>query len=45
MKPPTTQTIGDLAGRGFALSAAQARGSDAVVKTTTWDAATGTVTV
>ncbi|MCK6079191.1 pullulanase-type alpha-1,6-glucosidase [Microbacterium sp. EYE_5] len=41
----TTQTIDDLAGRGFALSAAQARGSDAVVKTTTWDAATGTVTV
>ena len=41
----TTQTIDDLAGRGFVLSAAQARGSDAVVKTTTWDAATGTVTV
>ncbi len=42
---PTTQTIDALAGRGFALAAAQAKGSDAVVKTTTWDAASGTVTV
>ena len=42
---PVTQTVGGLAGRGFALTAAQADGSDAVVKTTTWDAATGTVTV
>ncbi|MDJ1114352.1 pullulanase-type alpha-1,6-glucosidase [Microbacterium dauci] len=41
----TTQTIDDLAGRGFVLTSAQAKGSDAVVKTTTWDAATGTVTV
>lgn len=41
----TTQTIADLAGRGFALTRAQAAGSDPVVKTTTWDAATGTVTV
>lgn len=42
---PTTQTIDALAGRGFALASAQAKGSDAVVKTTTWDAATGTVSV
>ena len=42
---PVTQTVGALAGRGFALTGAQANGSDAVVKTTTWDAATGTVTV
>ncbi|SIT86829.1 pullulanase-type alpha-1,6-glucosidase [Microbacterium sp. RU33B] len=41
----TTQTVAGLAGRGFALTPAQANGSDAVVKTTTWDAATGTVTV
>ncbi|MFB8146507.1 pullulanase-type alpha-1,6-glucosidase [Microbacterium sp. NPDC056003] len=41
----TTQTLPDLAGRGFALTAAQANGSDAVVKTTTWDAATGALTV
>lgn len=40
-----TQTVGSLAGREFALTAAQASGSDAVVKTTVWDAATGTVTV
>lgn len=40
-----TQTVPALAGRPFALTAAQANGSDAVVKTTTWDAATGTVTV
>lgn len=40
-----TQTIGDLKGRGFALTPAQAKGSDAVVKTTTWNSATGTVTV
>lgn len=42
---PITQTVGGLAGRDFALTTAQANGSDAVVKTTTWDAATGTVTV
>ena len=41
----TTQALPDLAGRGFALTAAQASGSDGVVKTTTWDAASGTVTV
>ena len=35
----TTQTISSLAGRGFALTPALANGSDAVVKTTTWDAA------
>ncbi|WP_433584918.1 pullulanase-type alpha-1,6-glucosidase [Microbacterium hydrocarbonoxydans] len=40
-----TQTVSGLAGRSFALTPAQANGSDAVVKTTTWDAATGTVTV
>ncbi|WP_461475143.1 pullulanase-type alpha-1,6-glucosidase [Microbacterium sp. HJ5] len=41
----TTQALPDLAGRGFALTAAQAKGSDAVVKTTTWDASTGALTV
>ncbi len=41
----TTQTVPALAGRRFALTAAQAGGADAVVKTTSWDAATGTVTV
>jgi pullulanase-type alpha-1,6-glucosidase len=41
----TAQTVADLAGRGFALTPALANGADPVVKTTTWDAATGTVTV
>ncbi len=41
----TTQTVPALSGRSFTLTPAQANGSDAVVKTTTWDAATGTVTV
>nr|WP_307823884.1 pullulanase-type alpha-1,6-glucosidase [Microbacterium aurum] len=41
----TTQQVGAFAGRDFALTAAQAGGTDAVVKTTTWDAETGTVTV
>ena len=41
----TTQTVGALAGRSYQLSDVQAAGSDPVVKTTTWDAATGTVTV
>ena len=41
----TTQAIPALAGRGFALTPALATGADAVVKTTTWDAATGSVTV
>jgi len=40
-----SQTVAGLAGRAFALTPAQAGGSDAVVKTTTWDAATGTVSV
>jgi pullulanase/glycogen debranching enzyme len=42
---PVTQTVANLAGRSFALTDAQANGSDTVVKTTTWDAVTGTVTV
>ncbi len=44
---PTPQTVplATLAGRDFALSAIQQSGSDAVVKTTTWDAESGTVTV
>ncbi|MDY0908369.1 pullulanase-type alpha-1,6-glucosidase [Microbacterium sp. CFBP9034] len=41
----TTQTMPELAGRGFALTKAQAKGADAVVKTTEWDAATGEITV
>ena len=40
-----TEQVDGLAGRGFALTDAQANGADAVVKTTAWDAATGTVTV
>ncbi|GAA2884360.1 pullulanase-type alpha-1,6-glucosidase [Microbacterium esteraromaticum] len=40
-----TQTVDGLAGRSFALTRAQAKGADAVVKKTTWDATTGTVTV
>ena len=42
---PTTQVVADLAGRRFALTPALANGADPVVKTTTWDAKTGTVTV
>nr|WP_201470909.1 pullulanase-type alpha-1,6-glucosidase [Microbacterium hydrocarbonoxydans] len=42
---PVTQTVEGLAGRSFALTPAQANGADAVVKTTTWDAATGTLTI
>jgi hypothetical protein len=41
----TTQTVSELSGRSFGLTPALANGSDPVVKTTTWDAATGTVTV
>lgn len=41
----TTQTVADLAGHRLALSPVQASGSDPVVKATTWDKATGTVTV
>ena len=40
-----TEQVDGLAGREFALTDAQANGTDAVVKTTGWDAATGTVTV
>ena len=40
-----TEQVDGLAGREFALTDAQANGADAVVKTTAWDAATGTVTV
>ncbi|WP_426592932.1 pullulanase-type alpha-1,6-glucosidase [Cellulomonas sp. McL0617] len=42
---PTTQTVGDLAGHRLTLSPVQAKGSDPVVKGTTWDRATGTVSV
>lgn len=41
----TTQTVGGLAGRSFALSPVQAGGSDPVVRGTRWDAAAGAVTV
>jgi pullulanase-type alpha-1,6-glucosidase len=41
----TTQVLPDLEGRGFALTKALAKGSDPVVKTTSWNATTGTVTV
>ena len=41
----TTQTVSSLAGHKLALSPVQAKGSDPVVKGTTWDKATGTVTV
>lgn len=37
--------VATLAGREFALSSVQAEGSDAVVRETTWDAASGVVTV
>jgi pullulanase len=40
-----TQAVPGLAGAAAALSPVQANGSDAVVKTTTWNAATGAVTV
>lgn len=42
---PTTQTVAALAGRRYQLSPVQAHGSDAVVRSTTWSTATGTVTV
>jgi cobalamin biosynthesis Mg chelatase CobN len=41
----TTQTVAALAGRDYALSAVQAAGTDTVVKQSSWDAASGTVTV
>ncbi|GIG35283.1 alpha-1,6-glucosidase [Cellulomonas pakistanensis] len=40
-----TQELPGLAGAAYALSPVQAAGADDVVRTTTWDAATGTVTV
>ncbi|MET4156623.1 pullulanase-type alpha-1,6-glucosidase [Agromyces sp. PvR057] len=40
-----TEQVDGLEGRGFALAKGQASGSDAVVKTTRWDAATGSVTI
>ena len=40
-----TQKVPGLAGASLALSPVQAGGSDAVVKTATWDAAAGTATV
>lgn len=44
---PTSATVEvpELAGRDYALSRVQARGADAVVRQTRWDAADGTVTV
>ncbi|WP_166872211.1 pullulanase-type alpha-1,6-glucosidase [Salinibacterium sp. ZJ450] len=44
---PEAQTVvlGELAGRDFRLHQIQASGTDSVVKQTTWNAATGTVTV
>ncbi|WP_421734590.1 pullulanase-type alpha-1,6-glucosidase [Cellulomonas sp.] len=42
---PTTQTVDALRGHRLTLSPVQARGSDPVVRTTTWDKATGSVTV
>ncbi len=41
----TTQTVPGLAGAELSLSPVQAGGSDDVVKGTSWDAATGSVTV
>lgn len=40
-----TVEVPELAGRRYALSRVQARGIDPVVRQTTWDRATGTVTV
>jgi len=42
---PQTIRLADLAGKTYKLSAIQAKGADAVVKTTTWDRVTGTITV
>ncbi|MBC7591225.1 MAG: pullulanase-type alpha-1,6-glucosidase [Salinibacterium sp.] len=41
----TTQVIGGLTGRNFTLSDVQSNGLDDVVKQTTWDSATGSITV
>lgn len=40
-----TQTLPELAGRELSLTPALANGADAVVKTTTWDASTGTLSI
>ncbi|GAA1808969.1 pullulanase-type alpha-1,6-glucosidase [Agromyces neolithicus] len=40
-----TEQVDGLAGRGFELADALTNGSDEVVKTTAWDAASGTLTV
>ena len=40
-----TETLGALKGKGYQLSALQRQGDDAVVKATTWDARTGTISV
>ncbi|WP_454041192.1 pullulanase-type alpha-1,6-glucosidase [Cellulosimicrobium sp. Marseille-Q8652] len=42
---PVTETVGALAGRDYVLSPVQQEGGDDVVRATTWDATTGTVTV
>ncbi|GAB3603566.1 pullulanase-type alpha-1,6-glucosidase [Microbacterium aureliae] len=42
---PVTVVLSELAGRSFALTPAQARGSDTIVKQTSWDTATGTITI
>ncbi|MDJ0322330.1 pullulanase-type alpha-1,6-glucosidase [Cryobacterium sp. PH31-AA6] len=42
---PQTIRLADLVGKTYTLSRTQAAGTDAVVKTTTWDRATGTITV
>lgn len=42
---PVTETVSALKGRSFTLTPALAQGSDPVVKTTTWDKGTGTITV
>lgn len=42
---PTTQVVEELAGRSYTLSSVQAKGSDPVVKGTSWTTSTGTVTV
>jgi len=42
---PVSETISDLQGRQFVLHSVQAEGADPVVRTSTFDAATGTATV
>jgi pullulanase-type alpha-1,6-glucosidase len=42
---PVTQKVPGLAGASLSLSPVQAAGSDPVVKTSTWDSATGSATV